>query len=186
MRKYQRMIFVLIFLAMIFLLAELTGLREHFTLLFIREKLSDNLFTGMLIFTALFSIGNFLHIPGLVFLAAAVLGLGEFSGGIATYIAATVSCTCSFLLINFLGKDAFRQIDNRTANRLLDHLHANPIRNIVLLRTLFQTLPALNYALALSGVSFRKYMLGTLLGLPLPIALYCLFFAQVARYFHLG
>jgi uncharacterized membrane protein YdjX (TVP38/TMEM64 family) len=40
--------------------------------------------------------------------------------------------------------------------------------------------PALNYALALSGVRFRTYLLGTLLGLPLPIALYCLFFDYLA------
>jgi len=46
---------------------------------------------------------------------------------------------------------------------------------------MFQTLPALNVALALSGVRFRAYLAGTLLGLPLPIALYCLFFEQIAR-----
>jgi uncharacterized membrane protein YdjX (TVP38/TMEM64 family) len=45
----------------------------------------------------------------------------------------------------------------------------------------FQTIPALNYALALSGVSLRNYLLGTLLGLPLPIALYCVFFDSLAR-----
>ena len=39
-----------------------------------------------------------------------------------------------------------------------------------------QTLPALNYALALSGLRLRHYVLGTLLGLPLPIAVYCVFF----------
>jgi uncharacterized membrane protein YdjX (TVP38/TMEM64 family) len=50
---------------------------------------------------------------------------------------------------------------------------------------LFQTLPALNYALAMSGVRFRAYLLGTLLGLPLPIALYCLFFDALAQALHL-
>ena len=45
---------------------------------------------------------------------------------------------------------------------------------------LFQTLPALNYALAMSGVKFRDYLIGTLLGLPLPIFLYCLFFDYLA------
>ena len=46
---------------------------------------------------------------------------------------------------------------------------------------MFQTVPALNYTLALSGVPFRAYLIGTLLGLPLPIALYCLFFDYLAR-----
>jgi uncharacterized membrane protein YdjX (TVP38/TMEM64 family) len=50
---------------------------------------------------------------------------------------------------------------------------------------LFQTLPALNVALALSGVRLRTYLVGTLLGLPLPIALYCLFFDSLAKALHL-
>jgi uncharacterized membrane protein YdjX (TVP38/TMEM64 family) len=58
----------------------------------------------------------------------------------------------------------------------MQRLHARPIQSVVLLRTVFQTLPALNFALAMSGISFRKYLIGTLCGLPLPIAVYCLFF----------
>jgi uncharacterized membrane protein YdjX (TVP38/TMEM64 family) len=54
----------------------------------------------------------------------------------------------------------------------------------VLLRLLLQTVPALNYALALSGVSFRQYLLGTALGLPLPIVLYCIFFDYLERLLH--
>ena len=53
--------------------------------------------------------------------------------------------------------------------------------SIVFVRMLFQTLPALNYTLAMSGVRFRTYLAGTLLGLPLPIAAYCLFFDEFAR-----
>lgn len=50
---------------------------------------------------------------------------------------------------------------------------------------MFQTLPALNYAPAMSGVRFRTYLLGTLLGLPLPIVLYYLFFDTLAQLLHL-
>ena len=51
---------------------------------------------------------------------------------------------------------------------------------------LLQTLPALNYTLALSGVRMRHYVLGTLLGLPLPIALYCIFFDYLAKVLHIS
>ncbi|MNW10228.1 hypothetical protein D3C71_2074000 [compost metagenome] len=57
---------------------------------------------------------------------------------------------------------------------------------ITALRVLFQTVPALNYALSLSGVRFRHYLIGTLLGLPLPIALYCLFFDYLGKVPHLS
>lgn len=49
---------------------------------------------------------------------------------------------------------------------------------------MFQTMPAQNCALAPSGLRLRHYLAGTLLGLPLPIALYCLFFDAVARLLH--
>jgi len=45
---------------------------------------------------------------------------------------------------------------------------------------LFQTAPAVNYALAMSGIRFRSYLIGTLIGLPLPIAAYCIFFDVLA------
>ena len=55
-----------------------------------------------------------------------------------------------------------------------------PLLSIIALRTLFQTMPVVNYALAMSGIRFRTYIAGTLLGLPLPIALYCLLFDALA------
>jgi uncharacterized membrane protein YdjX (TVP38/TMEM64 family) len=68
----------------------------------------------------------------------------------------------------------------------LSRLDAHPVQSIALSRIVFQTLPALNYGLAMSGVKLRDYMLGTLLGLPLPIALYCIFFDFLAtRVFHI-
>ena len=56
------------------------------------------------------------------------------------------------------------------------------MQSVALLRLLFQTMPALNYALAMSGIRLRSYVLGTLLGLPLPIALYALFLQTLAHW----
>ena len=62
---------------------------------------------------------------------------------------------------------------------MLTGLDAKPFQSVLLLRILFQTVPALYVALALSRVRSRHYLWGTLLGLPLPIFLYCLFFDHV-------
>jgi uncharacterized membrane protein YdjX (TVP38/TMEM64 family) len=117
-----------------------------------------------------------LHLPGWIFLAAAVLVLGRLGGGLATYLAASLSCAITFLLVRWVGGNAMQAIPYAFAQRLLAQLHRFPLRNTVILRTLFQTLPTLNYALAMSGIRFRTYMAGTLLGLPLPIAAYCFLF----------
>lgn len=128
-----------------------------------------------------FALGNLIQIPGWVFLAAAVLTLGEVWGGVVTYIAASISCAVTFLTIRFVGGDALRKLDNPLAVNLLNRLHTHPIKSIFLLRMLFQTIPALNYTLAMSGVRFRAYLVGTLLGLPIPIAVYCVFFDTLAK-----
>ena len=171
----------MLFLGLLFAVFELSGLRDNFSLEFLQRRILENKISGLLIFVLLFSLGNLIQIPGWVFLAAAVLALGRTMVGIATYIAASISCVVTFLTIRFVGGDALRQLNNKIAIKLLRQLDAHPIKSIVLLRILFQTMPALNYALALSGVKFRTYLIGTLLGLPLPIALYCLFFDYLAK-----
>lgn len=184
MYRYRRLLAVIIFLGLLLAVFQLSGLRGNFNLTFLHQKFLDNEASGLLIFIVLFALGNLIQIPGWIFLAAAVLALGEVWGGVATYMAAVISCVFTFWVIRLVGGDALRQIRGRWATRLLARLDAHPVKSIVLLRMLLQTVPALNYALALSGVRFRSYLIGTLLGLPLPIALYCVFFDYLARALH--
>lgn len=181
MRPHIRLIAVVLFLILLFAVFELTGLRAHFSLGFLQQAIRDHQASGLLIFVLAFALGNLIQIPGWVFLAAAVLTLGQLWGGVVTYIAASISCVVTFLTIRFVGGDALRKLDSPLAVSLLSRLDAHPIKSIFLLRMLFQTIPALNYTLAMSGVRFRAYLLGTLLGLPIPIALYCVFFDTLAK-----
>ena len=184
-QRYQRLIGVVLFLGVLLVIFELSGLRGHFNLPFMRQAIEQHQFSGLLLFVLLFSLGNLIQIPGWVFLAAAVLTLGQIWGGVVTYVAAVVSCVLTFLTIRALGGDALRQLKNRFAVRILSELDARPIGSVTLLRLLFQTAPALNYALSMSGIAFRDYLTGTLLGLPIPIALYCIFFDELAMLLHI-
>jgi uncharacterized membrane protein YdjX (TVP38/TMEM64 family) len=180
MRSYQRLFAVILFLVVFWAAFELSGLRDHFSLAYLQQRLYENQITGLLTFVLLFALGNLIQIPGWLFLAAAVLTLGRSWGGLATYVAACVSCTTTFLAIRMIGGDALRELKNKTAQRILSRLDAHPLKSVFILRVLFQTMPALNYALAMSGIRFRTYLMGTLLGLPLPIILYCVFFDYLA------
>jgi uncharacterized membrane protein YdjX (TVP38/TMEM64 family) len=180
LHRYRQLLTVVLFLAILFAAFEFSGLREHFSLDFLRYRIFEHKLGGLLIFVLLFCLGNLIQIPGWLFLAAAVLALGKAWGGVATYVAASISCAFTFLVIRRIGGDALRKLDSRIAARLLGQLDARPVRSILALRILFQTVPALNYSLALSGVGFRDYLTGTLLGLPLPIFLYCMFFDYLA------
>ena len=184
--RLQRLGMVALFLASLWGVVEWTGLRGHLTLAFVHDQFEAHAVQGALFFTLIFCLGNLVQIPGWIFLAAAVLSLGRLQGGLLTYIAANVSCAVTFLLIRLLGGDALRQFRGRFVQRAFAQLDARPVRSIAVLRVLLQTVPALNYALALSGVKFRSYLFGTLLGLPLPIALYCVFFDSLAHLLHLS
>ena len=109
--RYKRLLGVALFLAVLFAIFELSGLRDHFNLAFIRQLIGQHRIGGLVLFVLLFSLGNLVHIPGLVFLA---------------------------------GRSA----------------------------------------IAMSGIKFRNYVLGTLVRLPLPIALYCIFFEVLASGLH--
>ena len=182
MLRYARLFVVLALLAALWAVAHFSGVKAQFTAHFVHDSFASHPITGLLTFVALFSVGNLIQIPGWVFLAAAVLTLGQFWGGVATYVAASVSCVITFILIRFIGGDALRTFDGRLAQRLFSRLDTHPIQSVGMLRLLFQTAPALNYALALSGIRLPSYLIGTLLGLPLPIALYCVFLQTLAHW----
>lgn len=181
LKKIRPLLFVLLFAVVFLAGVEWFGLRDRLNPEAVRVMLQAHPLGGLLAFVLLFALGNLAQVPGWIFLAAAVLAFGRVWGGMATYVAATFSCVFSFLTIRLIGGNALRQFDHPVALKIFSHLDAQPVRSVFLLRLLFQTVPTLNYALALSGVQLRHYVLGTLLGLPLPIALYCLFFDFIAR-----
>jgi uncharacterized membrane protein YdjX (TVP38/TMEM64 family) len=183
---HKRLIGVLAFVMALLLTVQLTGMREHFNLPYIKDAFLMHPLGGVLLFVGLFSLGNLIQLPGLIFLAAAVLALGRLRGGLVTLVAANVSCAVTFLMFRLMGGDALMQLKSPLARHIFGTLHRRPVASITLLRTLFQTAPSLNVALALSGVKLRHYLLGTFLGLPLPIAAYCVFFDFLASSLHIS
>ncbi len=184
MRRYRRLLAVVLLLILLWAVFRTTGLESRLSVQMLHDAFVRNRLAGMLVFTLLFAFGNLVQVPGWLFLASAVVALGEFWGGMATYVAASVSCVATFLVIRLVGADALREFQGPVARRIFARLDAHPVQSVLLLRLLFQTVPALNYTLALSGVRFRDYVLGTLLGLPLPILLYSVFFESLAHWLH--
>jgi uncharacterized membrane protein YdjX (TVP38/TMEM64 family) len=184
MRRSFRLAAVVLLLVLLWALFRFTGLRAHATPQALHAAFEQHVLGGLLLFTGLFVLGNLVQLPGWIFLAAAVLALGPVWGGVATYFAACCSCMTTFVLLRAVGGDTLRGLGGRWTARLFEQLQAHPVRSVVLLRLMFQTAPALNYALALSGVRWRSYLLGTVLGLPLPIALYTVFFDTLSHLLH--
>lgn len=58
MHRYKRLLAVAGFLGLLFVLFRLSGLQEHFSLAYVQLQFLHNKLSDMLIFIALFSLGN--------------------------------------------------------------------------------------------------------------------------------
>ena len=86
--RWYRLGAVVLFLALLFAVVQFTGLRQHMTLSYVHDQFSAHVVSGTLLFILLFCLGNLVQIPGWIFLAAAVLALGKWWGGVVTFLAA--------------------------------------------------------------------------------------------------
>ena len=168
----HKLVIIFLFVSSIIVITELTGIRGALTPQYVQHIFESNIALASVTYILIFTLANFLNVPGWIFLATSMYMIGRVNGAILTYFAAVTSCTFSYYVIGLLGGDAIRELRFEWARKMLAEVDKHPIRNIVILRTIFQTLPPLNYALALSGIKPRHYFIATIIGLPIPIAIY--------------
>lgn len=125
---------------------------------------------GVILYTALFSIGLFLYVPGTAFIIAAGLVYGKLWGIPVALLGANVAINISFFTVRLIGGTPLAQHTHPIVHKVMSRLHSHPIAKIALLRLLFWTAPGLNYLLALSAVRPWQHFVGTLLGTIIPVA----------------
>lgn len=145
--------------------AHLSGLGEHLTQERIQRVMSELGVLGFVAFVALFTLGELVHVPGVVFVLAAVVAYGPWLGFGAGLLGAIISLSIAFWVVRLIGGQPLAEVQRPFVRRMLARLDRHPVRTIAILRVLFQMLPALNYALAMSKVRYRDYLLGSVLGL---------------------
>ena len=152
------------------------GLQQHLTVESLRATLASAGTAGMLLYGIAFCLGELLHVPGLVFVAAGVLAYGPVLGGPLAFLGAVAAVSVSFWVVRAIGGRPLGELRIRWVRRALAQLDARPVATIALLRLVLILSPPLNYALALSPVSFVHYFLGSVLGLVAPMALAVILF----------
>jgi uncharacterized membrane protein YdjX (TVP38/TMEM64 family) len=135
---------------------------------------------GIVLYVVLFAVAELLHVPGVVLVAAGILAFGPALGFLVSFGAALVSVTVSFLVVRAVGGvPPTERIRWAWARRVLDHLEERPVRSVILLRLVFWMFPPLNYALALSPLRLRDYLVGSALGLLVPLAVMAALFGRL-------
>ena len=152
-----------------------TGVTGRFTSESIRSLLAGRGLWGVVAFTVVFSAGQLLRVPSLVFVAAAVAIYGRNSGVLVALLGALTSATVSFAVVRAFAGQPLADVQLPLIRRLLTNIDSRPVLTVALLRLIFQTAPPLNYALPMTAVRWRDHLVGSVLGLPVPVIVMAFF-----------
>jgi uncharacterized membrane protein YdjX (TVP38/TMEM64 family) len=159
-----------LFLLGVYLVGRMSGLTDQFTVDGIRESMRAAGIAGFLVFVATFCVGQLLYIPGFVFVMVSGLAYGPVWGSVASIVAATASVAVSFVIVRGIGGQPLKglQIKMPFLQKPLDRLEQQPLRSMIVIRLFLWAVPPINHALAMSGVTFRDYMIAAVIGLTPP------------------
>lgn len=164
-----RVIALVLGLGGLVLLAHATGAREWMTEERLQQLVAAAGWWGLAVFFAAFTVGQLLQVPGVVFIFVARAAWGPVLGFAGAYAGAVISATLVFLLVRSVGGKPLGELRWSPARRILAGLERRPVLTIAALRVVMMLSPPLNYALALSPVRQRHHLLGSVLGLLLPV-----------------
>jgi uncharacterized membrane protein YdjX (TVP38/TMEM64 family) len=108
-----------------------------------------------------------LHIPEIVLIAIGGVLFGSVKGFLLGWIGSVAGSTCSFLIARYFMRDAVRGALLSKSNRIQamdERLARRGFRTILVLRLVLFMAPPLNWAIGVSRVRLRDYVLGSAVG----------------------
>ncbi len=124
---------------------------------------------GIAVFMVLVVVSNLAQVPAWVLVLGAGVVWDPIPCWVTSYVACLLSAAITYEVFLRAGGEGLKQVDKPWIKRILDGIHARPVRGVALLRALFMIAPPVTVALALSGLRRRDHMLGTALGVLVPL-----------------
>jgi len=180
---WPRLVGLLLVLGALLLIGHFSGAAEYMTRDNIAHFMQSLGVWGFLLFLVLFALGELVHVPGFVFIFAALIAYGRVWGAVAGYAGALIAVTVAFFLVRLVGGRALSEIKQPLIKKALGPLEKHPIRTVALLRAVLWFAPALNYALGLSPVRYRDYILGSAIGFVVPMVIFSVLFDWAIAFF---
>jgi uncharacterized membrane protein YdjX (TVP38/TMEM64 family) len=168
-RRWLRLAALAVMVVTLVVVAKVSGFTSHLGTEEIRARIAAAGWWGPVAFIAAFSLGELAHVPGTVFVLAAVVAYGRVAGGALAFAGALISFSFSFTVVRSVGGQPLGAIRWAFVRRILSQLDDHPIRTVILLRTVLWMTPQVNYALALSRVRPRDFLVGSAVGLFAPM-----------------
>lgn len=168
-QKIKLIIFA-VFIACIFVVKLFTPYGKEMTVENLQLFFEPLGWWGIAIFILAFCLGMILQLPGIVFIGASIPLFGNFLGPFVAYFGSLAAVIASFYFARLIGGNALSEVKSKKVRNMLNKVELSPVKTIAMLRLLLWVAPPLNYALAFSKVTTRKYIWGSAIGLVLPIA----------------
>lgn len=179
--QWWRWIALLVLLGGLLVLSKSLGLDKYLHAKKIQHLVEQAGIFGVLVFWGLFIMGQLLQIPGLLFVAVGVYAYGRWLGGGLVLIGAILAVSVSFWLVRRVGGMALSEMRWSLLKNMLARLEQQPVMVVSILRLVFWFSPPVNYALALSSVPFRYFLIGSCLGLTPVVLVAVIFFDWLFR-----
>ena len=160
-----------------------TGLSEKVTPKAVRGLIEDAGPFGYAAFIAAFMVGQLVHLPGMLFLAASVYAWGPIVGGLLASIGSVAAVSLNFFVIRQMAGTPIAELKYNWMKKVIKHLDTHPILTIAILRIPFLSSPQLSVVMAMSNVRARDHMLGSALGMMPMMFLWAQFFPYVFKKF---
>ena len=166
----KRLALLVVIVLLLLLAGYATGARAWLSEENLQRAVAAAGFWGLALFFATFTVGQLLQVPGVVFILVARVAWGPMLGFAGAYAGAVISAALVFLFVRAVGGKPLGAITWAPARKILAGLERRPVLTIAALRAVMMLTPPLNYALALSPVRQDHHLLGSVLGLVVPVA----------------
>lgn len=146
-----------------------TGLLDAVDADAVRERVSTAGSLGPALYVLIYVFGLFAGAPGSILVGGGVLAFGPLPAGLLAYAAAMIANSLAFgLARTAAGRDGWwaRGPDEKTGPvyRMAQEAARRPFVGVLIVRLLLPTAVLASFALAMTGVGVRPYLLGSALG----------------------
>ena len=141
----------------------------------IHRLLGDSGAWGPVVYVLAFALLEPFGVPGAVFVLPASLAWPAGFAIAMSVLGATGAGMVSFVLARGVLGDKFEQRLPLRLRAFTAHAREHPLRSVIAVRTFFGLAAPAHWALALSGVRFTPFVIGSLIGFVPPMTLFVVF-----------
>lgn len=158
-----------VFLALAAVTVKYLGVSEILHPAMIKEKVLGFGILAPAVYIVVYAFGTLMFIPGAPLTIAGGALFGSVFGVLYVVVGATAGAILAFLLSRILGRDFVGALENEKFQKLAEYdetIEKNGFGTVLFLRFVpLVPFNGLNFALGLTKVKFRDYVLGTILGI---------------------